>query len=119
MVLNLSPLAAHLQESLTSLRFATKVCHRIFTPIIWPLIAHNTTIGTAKKQTHDAVNRYDYYLLIKSTEDSFAFTLLFSSPFLLQHARCDTSGVLLLCTQIKDFFQTQSDPNVTVSQYTL
>ncbi|KAF8883338.1 kinesin-domain-containing protein [Gymnopilus junonius] len=37
MVLNLSPLAAHLQESLTSLRFATKV--------------NNTTIGTAKKQT--------------------------------------------------------------------
>ncbi|TFK65077.1 kinesin-domain-containing protein [Pluteus cervinus] len=35
MVLNLSPLAAHLGESLTSLRFATKV--------------NNTTIGTAKK----------------------------------------------------------------------
>ncbi|KAJ7643404.1 P-loop containing nucleoside triphosphate hydrolase protein [Mycena polygramma] len=35
MVLNLSPLAAHLNESLTSLRFATKV--------------NNTTIGTAKK----------------------------------------------------------------------
>ncbi|TFK39613.1 P-loop containing nucleoside triphosphate hydrolase protein [Crucibulum laeve] len=37
MVLNLSPLAAHLNESLTSLRFATKV--------------NNTTIGTAKKQS--------------------------------------------------------------------
>ncbi|KAI0045820.1 kinesin-domain-containing protein [Auriscalpium vulgare] len=37
MVLNLSPLAAHLNESLCSLRFATKV--------------NNTTIGTAKKQT--------------------------------------------------------------------
>lgn len=37
MILNLSPLAAHLSESLTSLRFATKV--------------NNTTIGTAKKQT--------------------------------------------------------------------
>ncbi|KAF8074523.1 kinesin-domain-containing protein [Lyophyllum atratum] len=36
MFLNLSPLAAHLNESLTSLRFATKV--------------NNTTIGTAKKQ---------------------------------------------------------------------
>ncbi|KAJ7230232.1 C-terminal kinesin [Mycena pura] len=35
MVLNLSPLEAHLNESLTSLRFATKV--------------NNTTIGTAKK----------------------------------------------------------------------
>ncbi|RDB15928.1 Kinesin-like protein klpA [Hypsizygus marmoreus] len=35
MFLNLSPLAAHLNESLTSLRFATKV--------------NNTTIGTAKK----------------------------------------------------------------------
>ncbi|KAF8346805.1 P-loop containing nucleoside triphosphate hydrolase protein [Amanita rubescens] len=35
MVLNLSPLATHLQESLTSLRFATKV--------------NNTTIGTVKK----------------------------------------------------------------------
>ncbi|KAJ7743722.1 kinesin-domain-containing protein [Mycena maculata] len=35
MVLNLSPLAAHLSESLTSLRFATKV--------------NNTTIGTARK----------------------------------------------------------------------
>ncbi|CAK5273470.1 unnamed protein product [Mycena citricolor] len=35
MVLNLSPLSAHLNESLTSLRFATKV--------------NNTTIGTAKK----------------------------------------------------------------------
>ncbi|KAF8210692.1 P-loop containing nucleoside triphosphate hydrolase protein [Mycena galopus ATCC 62051] len=35
MVLNLSPLAAHLNESLTSLRFATKV--------------NNTTIGTAKR----------------------------------------------------------------------
>ncbi|KDR70965.1 hypothetical protein GALMADRAFT_75658 [Galerina marginata CBS 339.88] len=40
MVLNLSPLAAHLQESLTSLRFATKV--------------NNTTIGTAKKQTRSS-----------------------------------------------------------------
>ncbi|KZT07506.1 kinesin-domain-containing protein [Laetiporus sulphureus 93-53] len=37
MVLNLSPLASHLNESLCSLRFATKV--------------NNTTIGTAKKQT--------------------------------------------------------------------
>ncbi|KAI6101163.1 P-loop containing nucleoside triphosphate hydrolase protein [Pisolithus sp. B1] len=36
MILNLSPLAAHLGESLTSLRFATKV--------------NNTTIGTARKQ---------------------------------------------------------------------
>ncbi|KAG6867872.1 hypothetical protein C0993_009946 [Termitomyces sp. T159_Od127] len=36
MFLNLSPLAAHLNESLTSLRFATKVNH--------------TNIGTAKKQ---------------------------------------------------------------------
>ncbi|KAF5316122.1 hypothetical protein D9619_006622 [Psilocybe cf. subviscida] len=36
MVLNLSPLAAHLQESLTSLRFATKV--------------NNTMVGTARKQ---------------------------------------------------------------------
>ncbi|KAH7885673.1 P-loop containing nucleoside triphosphate hydrolase protein [Phlebopus sp. FC_14] len=36
MILNLSPLAAHVSESLTSLRFATKV--------------NNTTIGTAKKQ---------------------------------------------------------------------
>jgi len=30
MVLNLSPLAAHLNESLTSLRFATKVCIALF-----------------------------------------------------------------------------------------
>ncbi|KAF8508891.1 P-loop containing nucleoside triphosphate hydrolase protein [Gautieria morchelliformis] len=37
MVLNLSPLATHLSESLCSLRFATKV--------------NNTTLGTAKKQT--------------------------------------------------------------------
>ncbi|KAF8507948.1 P-loop containing nucleoside triphosphate hydrolase protein [Hysterangium stoloniferum] len=37
MVLNLSPLAAHLNESLCSLRFATKV--------------NNTTLGTAKKQS--------------------------------------------------------------------
>ncbi|TDL23801.1 kinesin-domain-containing protein [Rickenella mellea] len=40
MVLNLSPLAAHLGESLCSLRFATKV--------------NNTTIGTAKKQARTA-----------------------------------------------------------------
>ncbi|KAK7033912.1 kinesin-like nuclear fusion protein [Paramarasmius palmivorus] len=40
MVLNLSPLNAHLNESLTSLRFATKV--------------NNTTIGTAKKQTRSS-----------------------------------------------------------------
>ncbi|KAH9933486.1 P-loop containing nucleoside triphosphate hydrolase protein [Fomitopsis serialis] len=40
MVLNLSPLATHLNESLCSLRFATKV--------------NNTTIGTAKKQTRNA-----------------------------------------------------------------
>ncbi|KAG7093411.1 hypothetical protein E1B28_007093 [Marasmius oreades] len=40
MVLNLSPLAAHSSESLTSLRFATKV--------------NNTTIGTARKQTRSA-----------------------------------------------------------------
>jgi len=36
MVLNISPLSAHLSETLCSLRFATKV--------------NNTTIGTAKKQ---------------------------------------------------------------------
>ncbi|KAL6306189.1 P-loop containing nucleoside triphosphate hydrolase protein [Sparassis latifolia] len=40
MVLNLSPLASHLNESLCSLRFATKV--------------NNTTIGTAKKQSKTA-----------------------------------------------------------------
>lgn len=40
MFLNLSPLAAHLNESLTSLRFATKV--------------NNTTIGTAKKQSRSS-----------------------------------------------------------------
>ncbi|KAF9220018.1 kinesin-domain-containing protein [Gyrodon lividus] len=40
MILNLSPLAVHLSESLTSLRFATKV--------------NNTTIGTAKKQVRGA-----------------------------------------------------------------
>ncbi|CCM01834.1 uncharacterized protein FIBRA_03902 [Fibroporia radiculosa] len=40
MVLNLSPLAGHLNESLCSLRFATKV--------------NNTTIGTAKKQSRMA-----------------------------------------------------------------
>ncbi|KAH9947027.1 kinesin-domain-containing protein [Amylocystis lapponica] len=40
MVLNLSPLSTHLNESLCSLRFATKV--------------NNTTIGTAKKQTKNA-----------------------------------------------------------------
>ncbi|KAG5651079.1 hypothetical protein H0H81_009967 [Sphagnurus paluster] len=40
MFLNLSPLAAHLNESLTSLRFATKV--------------NNTTIGTAKKQARSS-----------------------------------------------------------------
>ncbi|KAG9312796.1 kinesin-domain-containing protein [Chiua virens] len=38
--LNLSPLAAHLNESLTSLRFATKV--------------NNTTVGPAKKQVRGA-----------------------------------------------------------------
>ncbi|OCH96400.1 kinesin-domain-containing protein [Obba rivulosa] len=41
MVLNLSPLATHLNESLCSLRFATKV--------------NNTTIGTAKKQSRPAI----------------------------------------------------------------
>ncbi|KAI0731065.1 kinesin-domain-containing protein [Earliella scabrosa] len=40
MFLNLSPLAVHLNESLCSLRFATKV--------------NNTSIGTAKKQTKHA-----------------------------------------------------------------
>jgi len=40
MILNLSPLAAHLNESLTSLRFATKV--------------NNTTVGPAKKQVRGA-----------------------------------------------------------------
>ncbi|EMD39009.1 hypothetical protein CERSUDRAFT_133709 [Gelatoporia subvermispora B] len=42
MVLNLSPLATHLNESLCSLRFATKV--------------NNTTIGTAKKQTKPGIS---------------------------------------------------------------
>ncbi|TCD69102.1 kinesin-like nuclear fusion protein [Steccherinum ochraceum] len=42
MVLNLSPLANHLNESLCSLRFATKV--------------NNTTIGTAKKQSRTAAS---------------------------------------------------------------
>ncbi|KAF8449247.1 P-loop containing nucleoside triphosphate hydrolase protein [Boletus edulis BED1] len=40
MILNLSPLAAHFNESLTSLRFATKV--------------NNTTVGPAKRQVRGA-----------------------------------------------------------------
>lgn len=40
MFVMVSPLQAHLQETVTSLKFATKV--------------HNTHIGTAKKQTKSA-----------------------------------------------------------------
>lgn len=37
MVLNLSPLASHLNESLTSLRFATKVGAKIIIVVEWKL----------------------------------------------------------------------------------
>lgn len=54
MFLNLSPLATHLNESLCSLRFATKVSSA--RPSLWLSLlicafqVNNTTIGTAKKQ---------------------------------------------------------------------
>lgn len=60
MVLNLSPLAAHLGESLCSLRFATKVSYTVvdlktlrLTVIIK---VNNTTIGTAKRQARGTSN---------------------------------------------------------------
>ncbi len=58
MVLNLSPLATHLNESLCSLRFATKVrlfllCCLLNTSKCM-LQVNNTSIGTAKKQTKQA-----------------------------------------------------------------
>jgi kinesin family protein C1 len=43
MFVMVSPLQAHLQETITSLKFATKV--------------HNTHIGTAKKQTKSMVKK--------------------------------------------------------------
>ena len=58
MFLNLSPLATHLNESLCSLRFATKVCILIYSPTVPNYVlkspnfqVNNTAIGTAKKQT--------------------------------------------------------------------
>ena len=64
MVLNLSPLAAHLQESLTSLRFATKVsvCHFLsdcqnaecVCAAFFVFQVNNTTIGTAKKYSRSS-----------------------------------------------------------------
>lgn len=54
MFLNLSPLAAHLNESLCSLRFATKVSIQISQMnallILYTEQVNNTQIGTAKKQ---------------------------------------------------------------------
>lgn len=54
MFLNLSPLAAHLNESLCSLRFATKASIRISQMnallILYAKQVNNTQIGTAKKQ---------------------------------------------------------------------
>jgi hypothetical protein len=56
MILNLSPLAVHLQESLTSLRFATKVS---FCRVNWNATketdalleqVNNTMVGSTKKQ---------------------------------------------------------------------
>lgn len=54
MFLNLSPLATHLNESLCSLRFATKVSSACASLRLCVLMCafqvNNTTIGTAKKQ---------------------------------------------------------------------
>jgi len=54
MFLNLSPLAAHLNESLCSLRFATKASIQISWMdallILYVEQVNNTQIGTAKKQ---------------------------------------------------------------------
>jgi len=55
MFLNLSPLAAHLNESLCSLRFATKASTQNVLDECAPLMlcaeqVNNTQIGTAKKQ---------------------------------------------------------------------
>jgi hypothetical protein len=53
MVLSLSPLAAHLNESLTSLRFATNVISSFFlAPLVAPGLINrsdSTTIDAAKK----------------------------------------------------------------------
>jgi len=53
MFVMVSPLQAHLGESLTSLKFATKVCHclRLSRPSLTRAQVHNTHIGTAKKMT--------------------------------------------------------------------
>jgi kinesin family protein C1 len=53
MILNVSPLAASLGESLCSLRFATKVSMPLTVFIAFGshlLQVNNTTIGTAKRQ---------------------------------------------------------------------
>lgn len=50
MFVMVSPLQAHLQETITSLKFATKV--------------HNTHIGTAKKQTKSVVKKEDRECLL-------------------------------------------------------
>jgi len=54
MFVMISPLQAHLSETLTSLKFATKVCKafpRGRDLTLTALQVHNTHIGTAKKQT--------------------------------------------------------------------
>jgi hypothetical protein len=53
-VLNVSPLAAHLNESLTSLRFATKVIFSFFLgPLVVPgLIRFDASIGQQHENWH-------------------------------------------------------------------
>jgi kinesin family member C1 len=61
MFVMVSPLEAHLKETLTSLRFATKVSRQLFFLLAWGNInseqVHNTHIGTAKatKKTKERI----------------------------------------------------------------
>jgi len=92
MILNLSPLAVHLQESLTSLRFATKVCEH------FPDQIHSQDSNELKTgKQHEYRDRKEAVAHFVNEMDISLFTLF--APYILAVICVNTSFVVLLSIQ--------------------
>jgi len=106
MVLNLSPLAAHLQESLTSLRFATKVSINLLSLINRTRLSlYISTTG----QQHDDWNSQKIHSYFVTTRRSRRLDSLDTSIHIACfRIRCDTMCFLMYIAINHLFFVTRA-----------